>query len=77
MFSYPFVEFVCQRCFDKLPDQKECYGLYDLEKPCEMLYHDITVYIEGGKLPMLEKHIFEYKQYFKRVKEERYRYLTE
>ena len=26
---------------------------------------------------MLEKHIFEYKQYFKRVKEERYRYLTE
>lgn len=26
---------------------------------------------------MLEKHIFEYKTYFSRVKEERYRYLTD
>lgn len=65
MFSLPFVEFCCSRCFELLGDQKDCYGLSDLEKPSEILYSGIIAYIEGGKLPMLERHIYDYKSYIK------------
>ena len=34
-------------------------------------------YIEGGKLPLLERLIHDYKSYFKQVRDERYKYLTE
>ena len=43
----------------------------------ERLYSSLMQYIEGGRIPYLDRYISEYKAYLEMIKEERYKYLTE
>jgi hypothetical protein len=38
LYSYPYAEFICNKCYDVFHDKKECYALSDLSKPMERLY---------------------------------------
>lgn len=47
-----------------LGDKKDCYALSDLSKPMEMLYSGIIQYVDGIRMPMLERSLQDYKTYF-------------
>ena len=76
-FSYPFIQFWCRDCYEELPDNSNVYSMDELHLPVERLYASLLQYIDGGKMPMLEKYHTEYEVEFEQYLEDRQKYCLQ
>lgn len=82
-YSMPYAKFICYTCYDTIRDKSECYGIDELGKIVDRVYHDLLQYIEENehnptaRYRQQQVHQEVIKAYLQKVREERYPLLTE